>query len=247
MYDLGGWFVIPLFLIQVFNVLFRKMIKKISIRINEYFIFTFYLVLGLIGVYLGEIEYNKGIWLVLDRFLRILPLYGLGILYKKKLEKIDKLPSILYFSFLLFAQLIIITFNGGKQITVVLEDCRPVYRFLLTPYIVSFMGIAFWLRISNVLLPVIKDSKLIKIVCDNAYSIMINQYAGFMLIKTIWALMSKYTNFNLGFDMAQYKGNINYFYNPNNQFAITYLIAGIVVPIIMQLVINKIKTLIFKV
>lgn len=239
-YNLGGWFIVPLFLTQVINVLIRKTLSKL--HINEYVMFVFYLILGLIGVYLGNIGLNTGLWLVLNRVLRILPYYELGIIYKNKLEEKDKIPNIIYFSLIVLIQIVIITLNGGNQITLDLDSCSVSYRLLITPYIVSFLGIAFWLRISNILLPVIKESKCIKIVCDNAYSIMINQFAGFMLVKTIWACVYKYTSFNIAFDMTEYKSNIWYYYNPNSNFAILYLISGIVVPIIMQLVVNKIKS-----
>lgn len=243
-FDMGGWFVIPLFMIQIFNVIVRKLLKISSIHINEYFMFILYLILGLIGVILCNNDLNVGIWLVLDRFLRLLPYYELGILYKDKLEQKDNIPSIWYFSIIFLIQIIFITLNDSKHIELSLSWCGDKYKFILTPYIVSFAGIAFWLRVSNIMLPIIKNNKYIKLVCDNAYSIMINQFTGFMVIKTVWAFISKYTSYCTDFDMEKYRSDIWYYYYPNYHFQIFYIVAGLVIPIVMQMFIDKVKVLI---
>lgn len=46
-----------------------------------------------------------------------------------------------------------------------------------TILIVAYLGIAFWLRIG--------DNKYINLIADNTYSIMMNQFLGFMIVKTI--------------------------------------------------------------
>ena len=239
-YDLGGWFIWPLFMTQVFNVLLRKLLKKVSIPINNYFIFIFYLILGIVGILLGKKELNTGVWLVLLRLLRLLPYYGLGILYKSKLEEKDKLPSILYFTIIFLMQLIIITLNGSSQVRLGLVWCNDVYVF--RPYIASFLGIAFWLRIANILLPIINENKYIKLVCDNSYSIMINQFAGFMFIKTIWLFIYICTPIQIDFDIQQYKSNIWYYFSLNYNMYILYIAAGLVIPILMQSLVTKLKT-----
>ena len=109
-------------------------------------------------------------------------------------------------------------------------------------------GIAFELRISRLLENALGKSKIVNIVADNTYSIMINQFLGFMVVKTVFGLLSKYTSMFPDFSMQEYKSEIWYFYVPKGitQFYIIYLVSGLAVPIIIQLAINqcitKVKT-----
>ena len=109
-------------------------------------------------------------------------------------------------------------------------------------------GIAFGLRISRLLENALGKSKIVNIVADNTYSIMINQFLGFMVVKTVFGLLSKYTSMFPDFSMQEYKSEIWYFYVPKGitQFYIIYLVSGLAVPIIIQLAINqcitKVKT-----
>ena len=42
-YNLSGWFVVPLFLTEILNVIFRKVLSCISHSVKEYILFAFYL------------------------------------------------------------------------------------------------------------------------------------------------------------------------------------------------------------
>lgn len=115
-YYLGGWFIVPLFMVEVFNISFRTLIQKIVAGEHhvgkEVFFFTVHCLLGILGVHIASVGYHTGCWLVLTRFLFFLPFYGLGIFYKAVLEKYDQLPNIIYFAILFFAQWIIILAVG---------------------------------------------------------------------------------------------------------------------------------------
>lgn len=209
LYNLGGWFVVPLFMVQIFNVLLRKLLAFIRIRINEYLLFSFSFILGITGVNLGNLGYAQNCWwLFLIRILCIMPFYEFAILYKNKLEKKDYMPNVVYFGLILCTQLLIITFNGGA-ITYSLSWCSDFPDNVFMPYIQSTIAIMFWLRVSRILLPIIENNKFILIISDNTYSIMINQYLGFMLIKTIFAVIHKYTIFCRDFNMSEYKNVYN--------------------------------------
>ena len=241
-YNCGGWFVIPLFMVQIFIILVRKILSVIRIEVSEYIIFICSLTLGIVGVCLSNKGYNQNWGLVLTRFLCTVPFYEAGILYKEKLERKDKISNMVYFSFVFVAQLIIITINSGN-ITYSLAWCTLFPENILLTYIVPYLAIAFWLRISTIVLPLIQNNKLIKLIGDNTYTIMINHYMGFMFIKTIFALLYKYTKFCANFNLSEYKANIGYFYYPQDMvhWGIIYCIAGVVVPIMMQLCVNKVK------
>lgn len=241
-YNLGGWFVIPLLMIEIFNILFRKITSFMNkIKIKELIYFVFYLVLGVIGIKLSKDGFNHDLWLVLVRMLYLLPFYGLGIFYKKVLEKYDRLSNITYFSIIMVISLIIIL-KYGVIPSYTPSWCNDFYHISIMPFIVGFLGIALWFRICTILQSVLGKNKYINIVADNTYSIMLHHFMGFMIVKTIFNLFA--SDFNFG----QYKSNLWYMYLPNgiNQFKIIYLISGIVFPILIKKMIDKVFKLLKK-
>ena len=76
LYNLGSWFVYPLFLVCAVNVLFRKLLKIIKLE-NEYIITAVYLAVGILGVQLSinsSATGVHGIWLLLFRARFFLPI-----------------------------------------------------------------------------------------------------------------------------------------------------------------------------
>ena len=107
---------------------------------------------------------------------------------------------------------------------------------VIKPFYTCMLGIAFWLRISKILTPAIGNSRTINLLANNTYTIMINHLAGFMILKSVFAILSKYTKYCSNFDLVSYKTNIWYFYLPHNlsQFLVLYVITGIIFSIIFQ-------------
>lgn len=243
-YNLPCWFVIPLFMIEVFYILFYKLLKMLPVKINDYVLFIFELALGLAGVYLAKCGYYANWGLVLTRFLYFVPFYGLGILYKNKLEKWDKAPDLLYFSCIFAVQLLIITIYG-QPVFYSIVWCDNFNHNIFMPFIIGVVGIAFWFRVGRILTPALKQSKCLKIITDNSYSIMVNQILGFMIVKGIFALLSIFTPLCSDFNLTEFKTNIWYFYLPRGifQWGILYVSAGIIIPVIIQWCINKGKNI----
>ena len=246
-YNMASWFLVPLFIVETINVIFRKLAKKIKIR-NEYVFSVVYLLLGMAGIkFASEGNYAPGWQLLLDRVLYFLPFYGLGILYKTKLEEKDKLNNIAYFSIVFLLQLIVITANKGL-ITYTPSWCNNFTGDLILPFIIAILGIAFWLRVARIIEPIIKNSKVVNLIADNTYAIMMHQFMGFFIVKTIFALLSKFIPMFKDFNWNLYKTDIWYLYLPENlsQWRIVYLIAGIAIPIVISISIRKLFKLINK-
>ena len=53
------------------------------------------------------------------------------------------------------------------------------------PYVTAITGIAFWLRVAKLITPIIKNKKLVRMISDNTYSIMIHHIFAFMIVN--WA------------------------------------------------------------
>ena len=112
------------------------------------------------------------------------------------------------------------------------------------PYIVGFLGIAFWLRITRILEPMMGRSRVVNLIADNTFSIMVNQFLGFMIVKSAFAIGYKYNNTLFqDFDWTAYHTSIWYYYLPKGleQTRIIYVFAAIAVPILIQKIINKCK------
>lgn len=236
LYNLGSWFVYPLFCVCVFNVLFRWLLRLVKLD-NEYLIMLVYLAIGIIGIQISidnATTGNKGLLLLLLRTMFFLPCFQLGRLYKAKLEQHDKLNSIAYFAIIFGVQLIILTFFKDLEYTP--SKCSGFDNGFIVPYLTALTGIAFWLRISKLLTPIIKNWKFIRLIADNTYSIMIHQMIGYMCVKWLFYLVSVLTPLFADFDANLMKTSIWYYYLPNGlkQYGMLYLAGGIFVPILIK-------------
>lgn len=242
-YNLGGWFVIPLFIIEICNVLIRKCLKWIPPSISEWILFILSIALGITGNQLACMGYLENWWLVLVRVLYFLPFYALGIIYKTKLERYDrKIPHLWFFAGLILIKLVIIL-HYGKVPMYTVSRCNDFTEGPVMPVIIGFTGIAFSMRIANIISPAIGKSRCVNAIADNAYSIMMNQFLGFMIIKTIYAVINKLFGLFPDFDWISYKSDLFWYYMPKNvtQTLIVYVFAGLIFPILLQKGIRRIK------
>lgn len=233
-YNMGGWFMVPLFLVQIFNVNIRYLFKKIPSKYKEHILFLLYMALGMIGIQLAHAGYRTGWWLVLVRTLYFIPFFGAGTYYKNILEKRDCLSNTPYFLAVFSLQLLIILIN--KKVPAYTPSwCADFNDGPVLPFIEGFLGIALWLRIARILEPSIGKSRTIRWIADNTYSITINHFLGFMLVKLLFAVHYK-LGFAPDFDMHLFKTDIWYYYLPYGLWHTLslYLFAGISVPILMQ-------------
>ena len=103
-YNLAAWFVPALFLVEMANVLLRRLLKRVD---SEYAVFFLYLSIGVWGILLAFSGRYQGGWLTLVRMMFLLPCYGAGTLYKEKLEAGDRADHGLYFGIILAAWLLL--------------------------------------------------------------------------------------------------------------------------------------------
>lgn len=237
--NLASWFVWPLVIIQFINIFVLKILNKNDKLYYLYFLIT--LLLGFIGVTIAIKGYNKGFYLLLDKVLYFLPFFSLGMLYRVKLEKKDTSNNLIYFSILLFITLIEIYIFGGTE-RYFIAWCKNFDNFY-RPFIVGIIGIAFWLRVSKILVPILKDNKIINKISKNTFGIMMHHLTGFFLLSTIWYLLSK-VGIITKFNVHLYKNEIYYFYLPKGikNFIILYVVAGFAYSLFVINIIDKIKT-----
>lgn len=233
-YNLGGWFVIPLFMIELYTVLLRRLCR--SARVPEWAYFAVNVCIGIIGNELAIKGHNTGWWLVLVRMLHFIPYHGAGIIYRRVLEKHErKIPCRYYFACILLMKLAIYLFYGFVP-TYSPSWCNDFANHPILPIAVASLGIAFWMRLATLLEPVFGKTALVNLIADNTYAIMLHHFAGFMFVKTAFAAVSKYTRHFSGFNWTKYKTDIWYYFVPRGiqQSLILYVIAGVCVSILIQ-------------
>lgn len=232
-FNMGAWFVVPLFTVQVLNVLLRRVTPGRGPR-REIALFLVDLALGVAGVSLTRAGFHRGWEVALVRALYFLPFYGGGILYRRVLEKHDRLPHSLYFALVFLAQYLIIILCGRIP-TYIPSRMEGFAEGGVVPFLVGFVGIAFWLRVAKLLEHSLGRDRLLNAIADNSYAIMVNQFLGFFLLNTGFALLRSVTGLAQAFDLAEYHSNVVYFYTPGGRiFLLFYLAAGLLVPIGMQ-------------
>ncbi len=240
-YNMGAWFVVPLFMVEVLTVMLRRLFPVSGSAKKETAAFVLSLLLGALGVALARRGFRRGWELAVVRMLYFLPFYGLGIFYRRVLERFDRLPHGWYFVIVFFVQYLIILICGRVPYYTP-SRCDDFIEGGIVPFLVGFVAIAFWLRAARILEPALGRDKWVNTIADNSYSIMVNQFLGFMLIKAGFAFLQLTTGRCRNFDMELFRSDLAYFYAPGGRiFYIFYLAAGMLVPILMQKAVNTAK------
>ena len=232
-YNLGSWFVYPLFLVSVFNVLFRKLMRLINAD-HEYVTALIYLLIGLYGIQLALNGQTNGLMKLLTRSMFFLPMFQIGRLYRARWEQKDTLNSAVYFAILFFVQLMLLTFCQDLQYFP--SGMSGFNNGVVIPYVTSLTGIAFWLRIAKLLTPSIGNRRLVRLIADNTYSIMVHHMMGFMAVKWLFCLLHQTTSLFPDFNEAAMRSVIWYYYLPKGleQYGLLYLAGGIFLPIAIK-------------
>ena len=241
-YNMGAWFVVPLFAVECMTVLFRRLCPVSGSRRRETAAFVLSLLLGALGVWLAQRGFRRTWELLVVRILYFLPFYGLGIFYRRVLEEWDRMPHGPYFALVFLAQYLIIILCGRIPYYTP-SRCDDFIEGGIVPFLVGFVPIAFWLRMAKLLEPSLGRGPWMNAIAANSYSIMVNQYLGFMAVKAGFAVLKAATGRCQDFDLGLFKSELSYFYAPGGRvFFIFYLAAGLLVPILMQKAVDWTKS-----
>ena len=240
LYNAPAWFVPALFLLEVCNVIGRKILSYLRIH-NEVLIQLLYLAIGCAAVFLSKRGSVYDFYKLPGRIMFLAPCFQFGRLYKTVLEKRDIAPNCLYFPILLLIQLFLVTTNAGLNFSAVWVSSFA--NSPLTPYLTTVTGIALWLRIAKILTPVLGKSRFVQYFGKNTYSVMMHHLFSFFIINSIFYAVSSLTAFFTDFDRAAFLSDIYYVYLPGGftQFKWVYLMAGIFLPLGFCYAVEKIK------
>lgn len=242
MWDCPLWFVAPFFLAQVIDFCLRLLLKVGESRRKEMALIVLYAVAGMASakavlVVLGPngfAEDASSAWVLLARTGYFLPCFGLGRLYRVFLEPYAKrVPNALWLGSCVCLQLAISYACGGNTTFTVSHS--SYYTGCVVPYLTTATGIAFWLRVSELLAPALKHSKSMNLVANSTYSIMAHQFFAFWLVKCLFAALAA-AGAASGFDFGAFYNDLWYYWAPSalgsqiRAFGVVYIAVGILVP-----------------
>lgn len=232
LYHFPAWFVPALFLIEVINVLMRKVLGLLHLK-KEWLIFTVCLIMGVLTVWLAIGGHVWGYYKFPGRLLFMLPGFQMGRIYREKLEKHDTLSDGVYFLIIMGVQILISIFCGGLAFSTVWVGSFA--NGPLVPYLTVVTGIAFWLRIARLLasIPYVSD-KLVHI-GRNTYAVMMHHIVIFWSLNGIFYLCSRFTPLCAEFDTEMFFHDIGYVYPVGAAEAgkWIYLLAGVGIPVLL--------------
>lgn len=233
LYNFSAWFVPALFLVEVINVLMRKILGFLHLK-NEWLIFAGCLVCGMIAVQLAIEGRVWGYYKLPGRLLFMMPGFQMGRIYKEKLEKFDTLSDGWYFLIVTVLQTVISIFSAGLAFGTVWVSSFA--NGPIVPYLTIMTGIAFWLRIAKLIEGVPALSEKMVFLGRNTYVVMMHHVAIFMLIKGMCYVCSCYTSLCADFSQELFFHDIGYVYLIGGAEGSKwiYLLAGIGVPLLIK-------------
>lgn len=241
--NMAGWYIVPLFMVEILNCMIRAFFKRKGWQIPEWIFFAGAVLIGMGGNFLAIMEYRTSWWLTVVRILYFAPFYAMGIFYKKILEKyVDRIPSVVYFA-IVFAAKLMIFLHYKTRLAYTPAWCNDFNQGPVMPIIIGFLGIALWMRIATIMEPVFGRKKWINLLADNTFSIMENQFLGFLLVKAVFGTIANGTKLFLKFDWSRCKSDIWWYYMPKDveQTKILYLLAAIFVALLIQWILTQVK------
>lgn len=242
LYNYVAWFVPVLFIIEMMNLLMRLLLKKLRLC-HEWLILAGSLLVGMVVVWLAIGGHVWGYYKMPGKILFLYPCFQMGQFYKKKLEAKDRLGNLPYFAIVTGVQLILtLTCNGLAFSSV---WCTGFANGPVILYVTVVSGIALWLRVAKILTPLLQENKYVVYLGKNTYAVMMHHVMAFMLVKMVLAGVVACTGWCTDFDWQQFYNNIDYYYLAGGaeQFKMVYLLAGVILPLLLQYGIDSVRGL----
>ena len=228
--NIAAWFILALFLVNITYIIIRKISKKLKIWNDDIFT-VIYLIISIVAIYFAcKNKIEKYIPFLRTAFFMFF--YQLGYWYKVKIENKVKTNNLIYFLTLIIIQLMLLKIDGKLTYEVVFMKFSC--KYIITPIIASITGILFWLKISEVLEPVLGDNKIVNYISNNTYDIMQHHLFWMFLTNLIIFEISGILNLK-GFNVSRFRSTIYYAYTFGvSQAQIIYTIICIAMPILVR-------------
>ena len=236
-FNLAAWFVPALFLVMLIYIFLRKL-KSFFTSFNEYLFLALLLAIGLLSVYSAAKGFrNSDGSRMLVRCGFLLPFYQIGYLYRSRWESKDRLGHFPYFLIIFTVQFVLFKCFGSVHYNA--WNAKFPQGIPWLPFAASITGIFFWLRISRILTPALKSSRLIRYAGQNTWTVMMHHSISFFLMNCGLALLAVW-GFLDGFDWTGFREEMWYTYIPGDEhFVFFYLLIGMVFPLTIKYLYEK--------
>lgn len=232
--NFASWFVPMLFIIEAVNLFMRKILLWLHLN-REGLILAVSLLGGMLAVWLSMEGKVWGYYRTIGCLMLLYPIYQWGQFYRVYLEKRDILSNGPYFLLVCGLQFLLLLVSKGR-VAYSTVWCSGFVNGPLLPFLTAACGIAFWLRIARILSPLWKKNGAVDRIGENTFAIMMHHVLGFMLVNTLFFLLSISTLLFADFDGTAYLNSYEYRYLPMGLEIgkWLYLLAGICFPLFLQ-------------
>lgn len=246
-FNFPAWFVPTLFLLNICYSSIHKYLRKIK-YLNDYILLAIFVILNFITVYFNYISHRQDVIVIIFKVLFFLPFFHIGYLYNKKWQKYDeKVSDFLYLLILGGANYIFFKLYGD-----LIYDMHDFADFktnsIILPFITSVISILFYTRIAKVLSKWLGENKIISYISNNTSTIMTHHLFIIFLFNLILYIINLKTPVPY-FNIEIFRnGWICVYEVPGWIYMqqLVYVILGIVGPLFLHYIYDKIKNLIKK-
>lgn len=240
------WFVITLFATLMVYMLLKKLLGKVW---NSYVMFVIFLVLHLTAVYLAKnVDPDTLHWyLVLLKVMFFLPFLELGILYRDKAEKKHTelgggWKLLILISLLVINMIRTIYLPNAYDVAFDSIDDLSGFTspFIVTPLISSIVGILFWLTVVDIIGKPFYESRFVNYLSNNTFWIMGMHILFFNVFNCILLTVTKYIVYLPYFDVEAFQESEFYYWEISPNIKLAYVIVGILGPLGIKLICDKI-------
>lgn len=233
-YNLGSWFVFPLFLAQAVYLLVRR--ASVLWGEREGVTFLLCLIPGSLCVELCFAGRQQELPLFLLRSLILLPGYAGGALYRRSLERHDTLPTLPYLAGI--AAVRSLFFFRYENLSYLLSNCSYFPCGALGVYAGGALAIAFYLRVARLLAPCVGKSRMLLSISRHTFDIMMHHYMGFFALNCVFLLFNMLGVGASDFSVLSFRTQGNYTYAPGGhaQINVLYVFCGLLFPLAVRAV-----------
>lgn len=240
-FNLPAWFVLALFLVIFSYSLIRKVLGQYW---NEIFMGMLFIIIGTACVHFSRQGYNADPRLLpLLKTGFLIQFYQLGRLYHTHLEKLyHRIPSILLLAIPILVNAVCIYMTNDQ---IYFNDIATMAGFLtdydFLPLLTSITGICFWLKISEMIAPILGNNRFVNFVSSNTWTVMMHHILFFNLYNAVLAILVKASILQIPFDFAAFQYSAWYRFEPVAAFRVFYVFFGFFGPLAAKYGWEKVK------
>ena len=241
-----AWYLISLFVAEIYFVLLRTLLQKLIRRPLAMEITCLLLCLAL-GVTALAVNDLPGCTQTAQVYLRpVLMLFFIqaGVLYRRYLEKRDTLGSLPYFLIIFAVQFLIILLSGNSMLSPGLYGLIGFESFGYDYFLAGLTGVALYLRISRLLSLIPGKSRFVLFFGTNTLYVMSFHILGFFLLNALLDQIRRIPAISVFmeyFDNGLWHRYLYYTFTHDPRMIFLYLLAGVGISLLIALIVRTCK------